>query len=456
MKTIKTLLLVASLGLVAGCSNNTPQEPVAGPQRSPGSTTAVVAVKRSPTDVTPSRIFQRPSLPVVRDLVQVSTAVSPVDKISAETDAIADVKSSDVFKLIPEGTTETTHTIQVDSTDGEAHLFLLPRSADAAAIKTALKGIEVFDPDGVRVNARAPKIGMPADDEHPMSALPLAGHPAGTYTVKMISAAAKKTGLALDVRQPASKLVMTLSPSATQQLLGSDGHVDIKLEDQGSPVTGATLEARLSLPDGKQGPTVNVEDLGGGLYRARVLEPLSADHPAGAYMLDVKAAGKTASGRSFARTGQAGFHYGVPSARIANVSEPRSILNDQGQVDAFEIEVDVESASLDRLELSATLAAKAPDGEEHPVAVAHVGAGLDAGSHKLTLRFDAGHAKLTRLDGTYLVRNVKLFSLGTNTLFHRVAFHPGQIQGIRRDALAAPKQITPAMQQMIDDGVLGD
>jgi hypothetical protein len=130
------------------------------------------------------------------------------------------------------------------------------------------------------------------------------------------------------------------------------------------------------------------------------------------------------------------------------------VKDDKGAVSAFEVDVTLESKSLDRLEVSGTLAAKGTDGLEHPVAVAFTGAGYDAGSHKVTLRFDAGHVRLTGLEGPYSLRNLKVFSLSTDTLFFRMGAGMGQqFSGVRAIDMAMPK-MTPALEQLIEDGVL--
>jgi hypothetical protein len=283
--------------------------------------------------------------------------------------------------------------------------------------------------------------------------IPLAGHSAGLYTVK-VGALAAKVGVALDARLPQSTITMKLLPSVLQHLHGNDATFDATIEEGGTPVTGATLTARLVDPELKEGARVVFKEVSPGRYRASVASAFRETDRSGAYLVDVRAEGTAPSGLKFLRHGRNGFHFGVPTARIASVGDPRAVMNDQGLVDAFEIDIDVESSASDRYEISGTLAASVDDGVEHAVAMAHYGNVLDAGMHHVTLRFDAGHARLTRLEGTYLLRNLKLYSLGTDTLFHRTRWTGARIDGVHREQLAQPITITPAMEEMIAAGVL--
>ena len=112
-----------------------------------------------------------------------------------------------------------------------------------------------------------------------------------------------------------------------------------------------------------------------------------------------------------------------------------------------------EVASLDRYELSATLVSIDPDGTERPVALGQTAIGLDAGNHKVALRFDAGYVKLTTLEGAFALRSLQLFSQGRNSLLQRhergldlrfPTVNSGELVGLR--------EITPAVQLLIDNG----
>jgi len=121
-------------------------------------------------------------------------------------------------------------------------------------------------------------------------------------------------------------------------------------------------------------------------------------------------------------------------------------------VEALEVDVVVESQGLDRYEVTGTLVATDGKGVERTVAEAQVTDQLGAGSHVLTLRFDAGHVGLAKLGGTYALRGLQLYSLGTNTLYHRL--NRGldvRFPAVRVDELAAP-QMTPAIETMLREG----
>jgi hypothetical protein len=75
-----------------------------------------------------------------------------------------------------------------------------------------------------------------------------------------------------------------------------------------------------------------------------------------------------------------------------------------------------------------------------------------AGSHVLTLRFDTGHVRLSKLGGTYALRELQLYSLGTNTLYHRLNPSPDvRFPAVRVKELVAP-EVTPAIETMMRSG----
>jgi hypothetical protein len=444
MMNTQRWLLVSSLGLLA-CQNPTASEPAGVLAGTPVATTG---------DLAPASLHERPPLVVTAERVQASMPVSPADKLALEAPP-TETSHTDAFYLVARNTAQRTHTIAVDDTQ-DAYLFLVPQLTDERQVAAALRGVQVLDPAGDQVNKRAPKAGQAEGGKVPMSMISLAGRAPGKYTVRLSDEAAR-VGFAFEVRQPKSPLAMVLKPSVVQHLHGGlPLSVDIALDEAGRTVSGAALTGFLVRPDGSRGPDLAFQEISAGRYRAQLSPYLTRADGPGAYQVDVQAAGKTLAGLPFQRQGRTGFHFGIPTARIDKVSATRIVRDTAGLIEAFEVDVDVESSSLDRLELSAVLAAVGPDGAEHAVAAAHVGAGLDRGRHQLTLRFDAAHAKLTRLEGTYGVRNLTLFSLGTDTMFHRVAVHPAHFVNIQRAQLAAPKEITPQLKGLIEAGLLAE
>lgn len=455
MKSMKTLLLLASLGLLAGCSTKI-AEPAPSPAPVPGPASAPAATKvgAMPGDVSVSKIFPRPAQTVDRQPVQASSPSAPGEKIAYERGP-QETFHNDALHIVPKAEKASVHQIAIDATDGEAMLYLSPQAADKDAIHAALRNIEVIGPDGNRVNARVPKSSGLADDDYlPMSAIPLAGLPVGVYTVK-VNPIAGKAGLAVDVRQPESKIVMKLLPSTNQHLLGNEAFVDVTLSEAGVPVVGANVTGHLVQAwSGADSNGVTFQEIGNGVYRTAIHGALAEADAIGAYLTDVRAEGTAPSGRAFLRHGRAGFHYGVPTARVTDVASTRVITNDKGLVTGFEVDVALDSSSLDRLEISGTLATIGPDGAEHPVATAATGAGYDVGHHVATLHFDAGHVRLTGLDGTLVLRHLSVYSLGTNTLFHRSGQSATSFPSVQRASLAPVAEITPQIAGMIHDGLL--
>jgi hypothetical protein len=168
-------------------------------------------------------------------------------------------------------------------------------------------------------------------------------------------------------------------------------------------------------------------------------------------MVEVHATG-LAGGQPFDRLEQTALGFVVPTARIASVGRERLVRDTNGRVAGLEVDVVVESQTLDRYEVTGTLVATDSLGVERPVAEAQVTDELKAGSNVLTLRFDAGHVGLSKLGGTYALRGLQLYSLGTNTLYHRL--NRGlevRFPAVRVEELAAP-EMTPAIETMVRQG----
>ena len=125
---------------------------------------------------------------------------------------------------------------------------------------------------------------------------------------------------------------------------------------------------------------------------------------------------------------------------------------EDGKVTALEVDVVIDSAALDRYEVSGTLVATDAQGVERPVAEAQVTDLLGAGSHTVTLRFEAGHAGLSKLDGSYSLRGLQLYSLVTNTLYHRLGKGLDiRMPAVRASELAAA-ELTPAIESLRSAG----
>ena len=452
MKTASAILLIASLGLLGGCSTSTP-EPAPGPTAAVGTTnaTSTRVIGRVQSDVSATTLHARAPLTVARQLVQLSTALAPTDALGGGQLPV-ETSHTDILRIAPQGVAGV-YRVPIDTTDGEAYLFLSPQVEGTDAIQAALRDVIVLDPNGVRVNVRADK-GTGTAEAAPMSSIPLAGHPVGIYTVQFRSGA-PQVGLAIEARLASSSIVMTLKPSTLEHLLGNQSFVDATLTDGGKPILGAHVTAdMISGQSLSQVAPVTFNEIGNGVYRAAVHDVLNEGHATGAYLADVRAEGATPSGVNFFRHGRTGFHYGVPTARISSIGSHRTLTDANGMISAFEVDVNVESMSLDRLEISGKLTAVGADNQEHPISIAHVGQGFDAGSSTVTLHFDAGHARLTGAEGNFYLRDLQLYSLGTNTLFHRDQAADNRVfPNVSRASLTHLTKLTPAQTRLVSDGV---
>ncbi len=449
MKTTSALLLISVVGLLAGCSTNQAPEPQ-GSAQAP-SATKFHTLGAAPGDVAAASLHARGALPISRIAVQVSQALPPFDVLGAG-QAPVETTHLQTFHVTPVGMTGKM-TIPIDSTDGESYLFLTPKAEGKDAIDAALRDIVVLDPAGVRVNLRATKSEHAEEDLAAMTTIPLAGHPAGNYTVQFKSGMAK-AGFALEAHVPSSPIVMTLRPSTVEHLLGNQSYVDATLTENGKPITGAHVTSRLI--DGETlddvTPAVFTE-IGNGVYRAPLHTLLNDSHKVGAYLTDVVAEGASPSGATFQRHGRTGFHYGIPTARIVGVVSQHTITNPAGLITGFDVDVNVESASLDRLEISGKMTVLGQDGQEHPISIAHTGQAFEAGKQVITLHFDAGNLRLTGAEGDFYVRDLQMFSLGTNTLFHRdLAASNHVFPAIMRASLMKLETLSPAQEQLVNEG----
>ncbi len=456
MKTTTAIALLGFLGLLAGCSTS-PSEPAPTPgvaQKPVSSVSGLPKLGAHVSDVAPKTLFSHPVANVVHQLVQTSTAVPPTDVLDKGLE-LPVTTHTDLLRIAPIGV-PATYQVPIDTVDGEAYLFLGPQTDDKALIDSALRDIMVLDPLGVPLNARVSKGPQHGFDNFlPMSAIPLAGHPVGTYTVQFKSGA-PKTGLAIEARLNASNVVMTLAPSTLEHLLGNESTIDATLMESGVPITGAHVVAQLF--DGETGAPVapmTFTEVGSGVYRAPLHTVLGSSNRPSAYLADVTVDGTSPKGLAFLRQGRTGFHFGIPSARLNGVVAQRTLTDTSGMITGFEVDVAVESVSLDRLEITGKLTTVGADGLERPVSIAQTGDAYDAGNHVVTLHFDAGQLRLTRAEGDFMIRNLSLYSLGTDTLFHRdLAAGNLGFTGITRTALKPLPALTPGQQQLVTEGAL--
>jgi hypothetical protein len=341
----------------------------------------------------------------------------------------------------------------------DAQVFVGGKSSDSKVLEAAERDLTLVAPTGKIVidprvnkaagmlaNSKAAIAGGPTLNAHKLEAT----HPKGDYTVK-VGGIAAKTGFALEVRMPQSKLSMALTPSAHQFLTGENATVNIKLDDAGSGVAGAMLEGWLVLPDGSKGAPVSFKEKGNGEYEA-VLSPLFTDASAtGIYNVAIRAKGNS-NGVKFDRFGMTAIGYAVPTAKIFSASSPKTI-EENGKVVALELDVVVDVASADRYEIAAMLAAPAADGSERGVVSSQVAEYLEAGRHTVKLSFDATLLNLAKLEGPYSLRNLHLYSQGRQTMYHHLQRGLDlKTSPITISMLAPLTKITPSIEEMTSTG----
>jgi len=441
MKTMTTmtnvclsLVLVAALG---ACSKN------AG-----NATPNLIIAVQARGDVVPRQIYPRPVANVGGERVQIAMPASPRDPVALP-EAPFRASTRDSLTLLPAGQPGT-YDVLVDSSDGATMFIVVRATVSDAEYLAALRTVRVYSPDGELVNQRPAKNATSAQEELvAVAAINLAGKPVGAYTIE-VDAEAAALGLAIEVQQPHSKVSLQVQAGAAQHLAGDDATATILVADDGHGLGGVQVSATLVGPDARS-RAVALTEAKPGEYTA-VLS-LDETAPVGMYEIRVEASGLSADGFAFTRATTTSIHHAVPTARIVKAEPARAILNDNGLVEAWEVDVKVESASRDRYEVSATLAGQGPDGTLRRIGEAQTADVLEEGTHTLTLRFEAGVVKLGKLEGTLSVRNLQLYSQGTDSLYHREGFGMGVVTApVKLVQLAPLREITPAVQEMIDQG----
>lgn len=414
---------------------------------------------RAPGDVAPGRLFARE----VREgigpgRVSVSNPASPKLPLAAPL-APETRRSKSTLIHVPPRSAPTELELPIDAPD-EAWVMLIPKGTSDKLGEEALRDVTLFDPQGRRADVKASRagqaqLGMDAERmkaegvTRPISMLRLDKEMGrGRYKVK-VGRKAAEVGLAIDLRVPGSTIELSLTASAMQLFPGDDGYVTVGLASE-APVEHVRYEASLYNPRFERERTVPVVKVGGE-HRAMVSRVMHERDEAGAWVLEVRAVG-TAGGQAFDRLAQTAFGFAVPTARIDAVGNTRLVREPGGKVAALEVDVVLESQAVDRYEVTGTLVATDAQGVERPVAEAQVTDQLGAGTHTLTLRFEAGHAALSQLDGSYALRGLQLYSLGTNTLYHRLTKGMElRFPAVRASELAASEK-TPGIEHMLRAG----
>jgi hypothetical protein len=415
----------------------------------------------APGDVSPGRLFGRDAREGIGPgLVSVSNPSSPKQPLAAPL-APETRRSKSTMLHVPPGSAATQLVLPIDTPD-DAWVMLIPKGNNPKAGEEALREVTMLDAKGRRADLKAARQGnaqLGVDPERlkaegvtrPISMLRLDKEMGrGGYQVQ-VGRKAAELGLAVEVRLPSSSIELSLTSSAMQLFPGDDGYVTVGLQS-GEKVDHVRYEAVLYTPRFEKDRVVPVVKVGKE-HRALVSRVLNEKDEPGAWVLEVRAVG-SAGGQSFDRLAQTSFGFAVPTARIDSVGRARLVRDAAGKVTALEVDVALESAAVDRYEVTGTLVATDAHGVERPVAEAQVTDQLGAGTHTLTLRFEAGHAGLSKLDGVYSLRGLQLYSLGTNTLYHRLNQGLGVVFPAVRVADLAAAERTPAIENLLREGEL--
>jgi hypothetical protein len=437
MKTTMRLSFAVAVALLSGCSSGSSGNP-------------------SPGDVAPKQTFAAAPRAVVRGLAQVSMPQSSKDVFVPKIDLPSAVES-DAIVNVPAGAPGR-YVLAVDSVAADAFLYLVVSASTEDEMNAALADIVVTSPDGKVLNAvaapRHTSQGVSAPAPKPSPAIPLAGQVAGEYVIT-VGATAARFPLTIKAQQPSSAITLTAAATTSELLLGNDAEVDVRLTEAAATVP-AHVVGHLVDPAMNAGPDVVFTTQGDGVYRATGLgSAFTATSAPGVWHVFVEADGKTPGGTSFHRFASTAFDFAVPTARITDASTTRVVRDDLGTITAFEVDVAVESKATDRYEVSALLTATGPDGQEHPLVRSETADVLDPGTGTLTLRFEAGHAKLSGLEGEFQVRDLMLYSQGMNSTLQRTLAGNGRhFPAVRVAELATARDLPPRVYEMQRNGLL--
>jgi hypothetical protein len=451
MKTMLKSSLALLLLTMAACGKSETSAPTG---HEPTSTETVVSsAPLAPGDLVPGKLFPIPvdvsKLANVR--LQDSFAASPKDKVGWDFSPKVEFSKAALVQ-IPAGSKEGNVAVAIDSTDGSSISIVPHQGGDG--YESTLKDLQVFEPTGrLRIDQRLAKLDAltATSEQKPLATIDLdAKMTRGLYVVKVGSVASKQ-GVAIWAYQPNSKIMLEATPSANQVFAGEKATAKIKITDDGVPVAGAALEGSVETPDGKSLP-VTFADLGGGTYEANVSDAIGTSTVTGFYDVKVRAKGVSNTVK-FDRSVSTSLQYVVPTGKILSASAPREVVNAAGLIEAFDIDIKVEAATTDRFEINGMLAVQMNDGTERPLVLSQTADTLGAGTHTITLHFDAGYLGLAKLEGPVNLRTLSLFSQGTKaTLQRHLRGLDIKLPTLQVSKLAPMKQVTPAVNELIQSG----
>lgn len=450
MKTMLKTSLALLLLTMAACGKSETTAPVHEPTTTE---TVVASAQLAPGDLVPARIF-----PIAVDVSKLaavrlhdSFAASPKDKVGWDFTPKVEFSKAALVQ-IPAGSKEGTVAVAVDATEGSS-ISLVPHEG-GDGYDAALKDLQVFEPTGrMRIDQRLAKLDSltSTTEQKPLATIDLdAKMTKGLFMVKVGSVATKQ-GVAIWAHQPNSKIMLEVAASANQVFAGDKATAKVKITDDGVPVLGAALEGTVETPDGKSLPCT-FTDVGGGIYEANVSDAIGSATVTGFYDVKVRAKGVSNTVK-FDRFASTSLQLVVPTGKILSASAPREVLNSEGKIEAFDIDIKVEAATTDRFEINGMLAVAMNDGTERPLVLSQTAETLGAGTHTITLHFEAGYLGLAKLEGPVHLRTLSLYSQGTKaTLQRHLRGLEIKLPSLQVSKLAPLAKVTPAVDELIQSG----
>lgn len=447
----RTSALVLLLATLAACGKNESTAPTAPTETA--SETKVESSVLAQGDLVPQRLF-----PIAADVanlaaekIAVSFGATPKDVVQWTLAPEAKISRAALVNVLA-GAPAGNIGLAIDTSEGTTISIVPTETSDGKYDKTLLD-VAVFEPTGrMRLDQRVEKAAdaVASTSYKPLATIELQKEMSPGVFLLKVGPTASKIGLAVWANQPESKIALSIAPSTTQAFQGEKATAKITLSNDGAPILGAALEGTVVGPD-LASTKVTFTDVGGGAYEANVSDAIGASGKTGFYDVKVRARG-VSNGVKFDRFGQTSLQWVVPTARIVSVAAPRTVTNTAGLIEAFELDVKVESAAKDRLEINGTLAVQTPDGKDRPLVLAQTADTTEAGVHVLTLRFDAGYLGLAKLEGGVVLRGLSLYSQGHKATMQR---HVRGLE-VRLPAIVlsklVPAKVTPAVDEMIQNG----
>ncbi len=477
--------------LIAGCGNDhapTVAAPAAtAPTLAPNARIPTAGATRVVGDLMPRRLVAVPiTAPTETALLRGSDALAP--KKPFQLDNLPEPVVARDMRRVMKGSNPASYTFPIDAPQG-ARVIVHPVDPNlglaSVHLVDATSGAQLDrarDVSPNRVNSRhvphvaeAPK-GAPLDgrlvapSSEALTPIPLEpgfeqsapslrvltfDQPTNPGLVRVVVPAdVQAQGIWVEVQQPNSHFTLSAVPNELNYGFGDVGEITATLLSDSAPISGATIEGTLELPDHTTGSTLSFDSIGNGKYVAKV--PLaSADWKyIGAWSLRLHATG-THGGAAFERNAETAFGYYPSHAQITALGTPVITRGADGLIDDIAIEADVETLAADRFSLRGTLTFTAADGTEHPLAAAQTGQTLGAGTGTIALHFDAQSLALARVDGPFHLRDVALVSQAGGITQHRIGQGLNLVTApIAFREIRFPKLISLQAQDLIDNGDL--